>query len=291
MANIIKIQHYVPQFYLRNFAVKSKTNFLLNCFDKPTGKSFLTDIRKIGAEKHFYDADDQQLEKTLAKLESKFNITYKNLLKSADINSLTADDKISLGYFIVTQWLRTKEKREMIKDMIKQLIEHLSKEKLSPVLEAQLREANTERSIKSLHLDLLKEDLPRYVDIILGMKWMLFINKTDITYWTSDHPVCMFNSLDLWPYGNLGLLSRGIEIHFPLSPTLKLCICDPIRFNKLPANFNVTDKQNIIFANSLQVNWSTRHIFSITDDFSLAEKMVRENPTLRNLDRKRVSVN
>jgi len=80
-------------------------------------------------------------------------------------------------------------------------------------------------------------------------------------------------------------------MHFPLSPILKLGICDPIRFNKFPANFNVTDKQNIIFANSLQVNGSARHIFSITDDFSLAEKMIRENPTLRNLDRKQVSIN
>lgn len=292
MDNTPKLQHYVPQFYLKTFATKiSSKEFWVTCFDKSENKKFLVNIKGICAEKHFYDSDDDlPIDKILTKLEDEFNITYKKLLKSADLNALTVDDKISLGYFIATQWLRTKERREMSRDTIKQMTERLSKEKLSPEFEAKLKDANTEQSLKSLHLNFLK-DLPRYVSIILGMKWILFVNKTTLPYWTSDHPVCMFNSLDLWPYGNLGLKSKGIEMHFPLSPILKLGICDPIRFNKFPANFNVTDKQNIIFANSLQVNGSARHIFSITDDFSLAEKMIRENPTLRNLDRKQVSIN
>jgi hypothetical protein len=48
---------------------------------------------------------------------------------------------------------------------------------------------------------------------------------------------------------------------------------------------------NVIFQNSLQLRWSTGFIFSQDEDFSLAEKILKEQPSWRDLQRKRVSVN
>ena len=289
MVDITKIEHYVPRFYLKNFAVKKQSKFLINCFDKSAGRNFLTDIRKIGAEKHFYDTDNQQIERSLANFESKCNIVYEKLIRSADLNSLTADDKTSFAYFVATQWLRTRERREGIRDFIKQLTERLSKENLSPEFETKLKEANTEPYQKSLHISQLK-DLPIYVNIILRMKWALFINKTKIPYWTSDNPICMHNKLDLRPHGNLGLTSKGIEMRFPLNTQICLFMGDPDMYAILPTKYELTDEQNIIFANSLQTICSTRFVFSVEGDFALAEKIISENPELRNPDRKRSSV-
>ena len=47
------VQHYVPQFLLRNFCAGAKPKIW--AFDKNTGKSFETNVRNIAGEREFYD--------------------------------------------------------------------------------------------------------------------------------------------------------------------------------------------------------------------------------------------
>lgn len=291
--NKIKIQHYVPRFYLSNFSMINGKNYLINCFSKSLPKKMIVNIRNICGEKYFYDISkdtNQLIEKRLGNFESKFNLVYNKVINIETLEYLTEDERITFAFFIATQWIRTKEQRETIKDMIKQLTKRLSREKLSEELEKQLKRANTEEYSKELHLSLL-EDLPEYVRIILSMKWILFKNKTSIPYWTSDHPINLYNPIDLWPYGNIGLSCKGIQIFFPLNSNISICLCDPKIYFLLPSKYEITDVQNIIFQNHLQVKWSTSHIFSVNNDFSLAEKMIKENPELKDITRKRMSVN
>ncbi len=103
MANKIKIQHYVPRFYLRAFGIKSGDDFSVNCFDKSSGKTFLTNIRNIGSEKYFYDKNNdesQRLEKTLSVSESKFNIAYQKIIEKCDLNILSKEERVSSGLSI-----------------------------------------------------------------------------------------------------------------------------------------------------------------------------------------------
>ena len=51
--------------------------------------------------------------------------------------------------------------------------------------------------------------------------------------------------------------------------------------------YDITDPQNVIFQNGLQVQWSTRHVFSVNDDFSLAGEVIRKMPQVRDVKRKR----
>lgn len=293
MENKTKIQHYVPRFYLKNFSITKEKPYLLHCFDKYASKTFVTDIRKIGCEKYFYEFSNETtnlLEKDLSLLESKFNIAYNKILHNKDLLSLTESERRDFAHFIAVQLLRTNEKRESLKDLMKQLTEKLSKQKLSEEFEIELKEANTNESLKNLHLNTLLDTEP-YINIILNMKWVLFINKTTMPYWTSDNPINLYNDLDLRPYGNLGLASRGIQVYFPLNPLISICLCDPVRYNILPDKDETIDIQNIIFQNHLQVKWSTRHIFSINSDFSLAEKIIKDLPELKEIHRKRFSIN
>ena len=48
-------QHYVPRFYLRNFALKKKKGFTIRCFNKEKERSFEQNIVKVGMENYFYD--------------------------------------------------------------------------------------------------------------------------------------------------------------------------------------------------------------------------------------------
>ncbi len=122
------------------------------------------------------------------------------------------------------------------------------------------------------------------------MKLSLFKNRTERPFWTSDHPVNRYNQIDARPHGNLGLQSKGITMYFPLTPKLSLCLCDPNVYGWLPSKYEIVDAENVMHQNSLQVYYSTRYVFSDSKDFSFAEKITRENPLLKNIDRKRLSV-
>jgi hypothetical protein len=153
-----------------------------------------------------------------------------------------------------------------------------------------LREVNTDESIKSKQIELLISEVLTFANIMLNMKWILFLNKTNFPYWTSDNPVSRYNPIDQSPFGNLGLLSKGIQIYFPLSTKLSLCLCDPNMYHSFPEVYEVKNEQNVVFENHLQVKSSTRHIFSIDQDFSLAERMIKSTPELKDINRKRVTL-
>lgn len=289
----VKMQHYVPQFYLRNFSNQQGEKYIIYCFDKLEDKEFSTDVGNIGGEKYFYDikkGEEQFLEKKLSELEPKFNKSIQNLIKYKKIDNISEYQRGILSFFIAVQYLRTKENREIIRDGIDQILERLSKYKLSESLKKELDDIDSGESIKSMHIQNLVTESKEFVDIIFNMKWILYINKTDMPFYTSDNPVKPHNDLDRGPYGNLGLLSIGIQLHIPISPELCLIACDPTSYDHHPAKYEITNKENIKFENGLQVFSSTRHIFSIDNDFSLAKEIIKKNPWHKDPNRKRMHV-
>jgi hypothetical protein len=174
--------------------------------------------------------------------------------------------------------------------LARQLDKRLSGQKLSADLKRQLETIKDEKFLKSIQAKFLIEDASRYAKIMGAMKWILLINQTKLPYWSSDHPINRHNDIDHSPYGSLGLASKGIQIYFPLSTKVNLLLCDPFLFGFLPKKLLVTNEDNIIFQNYLQVLWSTRHIFSINDNFDLAKQIISEHPELKDINRPRFSV-
>ena len=103
-------------------------------------------------------------------------------------------------------------------------------------------------------------------------------------------PHYRFNPIDMRPYGNLGLRSKGIQIHFPLSPKVVLSFSDPSTYDSFGESHETKDIQNVIFENSLQVAHSTRHIFSKINDFSLTERMLKDDSSLKDIRKKRIAI-
>jgi hypothetical protein len=292
MMQIVKIQHYVPRLYLRNFSVVNKGKCSIFCFDKVKEKVFCVKIENIAVEKYFYDTDkgkNQIIEKMLGRLESIFNAAYGKLLQTEDLGSLSIMEKAAIAYFVAMQDLRTREFREFFKDMTSQLKEKLSGYKMTAAFKKQLETIQGEEAAKAMQLKFMVRNADWYAKIVGAMKWMLLVNETKLPYWTSDHPIDRHNDIDQSPYGNLGLLSKGIQIYFPLSTKISLLFCDPVLFRVLPEKVSVKE-ENVIFQNYLQVSWSTRHIFSTNDDFGLAKQMILEYPELKDITRHRLSV-
>ena len=293
MANKIKVEHYVPQFYLKYFVAQEKGNRLY-CFDKRTMRIFLVNIRNVACESSFYDSREdihQGVEKGLSKLETLFDSAMRNLLDTEDIDCLSSLDRLHISYFIAVQELRTSEFRTRLLAYFRGLREGIAKQlgTLESSQQQELERLCTEEGTKSMHLSLL-EDVPEFAEILFSMNWMLLINQTSIPYYTSDNPVNRYNPIDRRPRGNLGLLCKGIEIHFPISPKITLCCGDPTIHNPLYSRYEISDPDSVTFQNYLQVYGSKRYLFSNNKDFSVARNIIKDYPKLAASNRKRVSV-
>lgn len=80
MVTRIKLEHYVPQFYLKNFSIKNEGKALY-CFDKCTSSRFIADIHNIASEKYF-----ARCKATMMNHNVKEMLRYKQRLYS-DINA------------------------------------------------------------------------------------------------------------------------------------------------------------------------------------------------------------
>jgi len=296
----IKVQHYVPRFYLESFSISGKRHHLYY-FDKDSLLKAKINIKNVCCEHYFYDTSKdiaQQIEKTLSYQESAFKSVYNKLIATQDLISLTNDERKAIVSFVATQELRTlkwrralREIPQQIEEAIKQMAEKLPQEKRSGKLKERLeleqlmlkRFAKDKEAIKSLHISTL-EDIPEYVDIIHNkFEWILFVNRTAMPFWSSDHPVTRYNPIDRRPRGNLGLLCPGIAIHFPLNPKLTLCVRNTVQnlSSSLPKKYEVSDIRFINLLNFLQVTQSVRYILSSQNDFSFAEGIIKDNPNLK----------
>jgi hypothetical protein len=286
------MQHYVPRFYLAKFSSRSNGSLITNCFDKVSGNAFRANIRHIAGEKYFYDSSrgtNQDVEKRLGTFEAAFNRAYARVIEARDLTKLSSNERRSMAYFLVVQELRTREYRQLLKDMTTQTKNRLLRDNVSPKLRRDLESMVTDASVQSMQLGMIS-DAPTFSGIVQEMMWSLLENRTSLPFWTSDHPINRWNDMDLSPFGNLGLLSPGIQLYFPLSPDLALMVTDPKIYGFLPDKIEMGDRENVAFQNRMQVGFSTRHVFSAESDFSVARDFLKKRPDLANINRRRIEV-
>lgn len=304
-------QHYVPQFYLKNFAKehknRSKKSFYIHCFDKNNHKKYPSNIKSIAQKTYFYDTKDNTIEEWLGNIEYKSSKILNELIKYKKYKLLNNQDKrAQISIFLAIQSLRTVETRETISDMYKEL-EKKSKEipgvKLSEQLQKKFDSLQEDKTLQLLHNDsmnLIYNISPH----IFFKKWCFLKNKTKLNFWTSDNPVVKHNSKG----GNIGLISEYMELHFPLTPKLSLVLLDPKHYSGFNQEINLSnldniinntlkadesmikDKEKINFFNDLQAKHSTRHVFSKYDDLSRIEKLIERGEVKNSSNKKRLNI-
>ena len=291
----VKMQHYVPQFYLKYFGVKTRSNkYRLYCYDKIDDRIFPASPRNVAGEKFFYDipnSSEQIFETFYRKIESPYHIIHKKICKFEDLTILNSYERAIVSLFVTSQELRTLEFRKLIESRTVELRKKLRERglELNPDLKKEIDNALEPEFLKHQQLASISI-IPEFSTYIFQMKWILMKNDLDHAFLTSDNPIVRFNPNEHNFFGNLGLLSPGIRLHYPLSPRLMLIFCDPIQYAPFPSIINVNIKDNVFFENSLQVIHSTRTIFSNNRDFSLARRILDKNPEYRDLNRKRVNL-
>ena len=175
---------------------------------------------------------------------------------------------------------RTPILRDVHDDFIRQANQHLKPDGFE-------FQQPTENGTKEFQARFLIEMTDFFTNVLLKMRWILEINKTPTPFWTSDNPIARYNPHKSELVGNLGLQSPGIQLHIPISPALAVIICDPIEYADMPSELPAF-APSVEFHNSGQIIYSRQYVFSPTDNFALAQEMIRENPSLSNPNRPRI---
>ncbi len=306
-------QHYVPQFYLKNFALRKtkrgKKQFSLHCFDKDLSKYYITNIKNIAQEKEFYDFGDLSLEKSLSAMESIHSSSIRKIIENpSDKILINLEFRHHLSEFLSLQLMRTKETRESINEMLFKLskdLYELNGKNMDSNLEKDMDTMIAKSLLKPFHLDLISGTIEKFSSAFTLKKWCLLENKTKIPFWTSDNPLVQYNTKT--KHVSRGIIVPYSKIFFPISSNLCLCFLDPENFSsfkieekftniedimyniKTPEYCVIDDVNDIKFLNILQAKGSTRHIFSKSpENFSTIDKLIKEGKVLKNKDKQRV---
>jgi hypothetical protein len=314
-----KVQHYVPQFLLRNFGNGKKDQVWV--YDKTTDRAFSTNAKNIASESRFYDFEVEDeavtLEPMLSKLESMAKPVIEKILETDSLTPLDEEERAMLAVFLSVQHTRTRTFREQWNAFPKLLREEFES-KGETVAEgsqaAQLIQDFTENESKAETGRFMLDAPEQFAPHLLSKQWVLASTTRKHPFLISDNPLTRQNMNHMPGRGNLGFAVQGIEIYFPLSPTRALAMwCPSIvelvrqeiqRHRERPWAFTdqglsdddgplalleaintgkalAYSKESVENFNSLQISYSERYVFSSTDDFHLAKDMLKSHPELR----------
>lgn len=309
-----KNQHYVPEFYLKFWATNKKDQIYV--YDKKNKNVFLTNVNNIATERYFYDIDlsgilsDEDLksygihkddvehlddgqffENFFAnEIEGDFKNRISNIVnRVANMNQweikncffVSMPDKVYLSYHLALQVLRVKATRSMIEsesDCIEQILRDMGASE----------QTIDKYTVKNNHLSYLqgkmiadKKVIKELIISICNLTWVLLVNKTNLSFFTSDNPIGTQAHIHHPILSMRGFRSSGVEAFFPLSPNYLLFMCDGEYHDHIKhkeRTIEEIDMQEIItYYNSLQLYESERYVFSNTNDFSLAQKLLQKN--------------
>lgn len=319
-----KLQHYIPRFILRRFG---DGDGWLHAIDKHTGNRFRVRASKdskldVAAECGMYDFKfldtPLTLEPALAKLESRAASVVKRIMQDGTLHPADSEERAVLSHFLAVQMVRTRAiwvtQQELFGRMQTWLRENGASEDFfrpDPYV------GSGENAEKALRASMICKAEVHFAPAIAEKDWVLLKSDSESPYLIGDHPFAMFNQVDHHPRGNLGLKVRGIELYFPLSPTLALALwCPSLQREVLDGiarldaladrNPSVMQQyikvwedgrqtveairtgsalksraENVLHFNSLQVSMAERFVFSSNGDFALVEQMIQENPELK----------
>lgn len=226
-----KKQHYVPQFYLREFIDPSRPPgqepyvwvFSRNGKTKqrraPKNILWETNLYTFETE----GAKQYELEKTLSKIESDFAEVVRNKIKMRC--PLSDGEHEKLCRFVATMLQRTVRQKDNLEGFYDQIVAQVERLEAhhgsSGSTSAKLRAEK-----KDIHkigiLGMLSE-----IPDLLGQMNVAFLctDRTSSRFITSDDPVTLFNPDLQWQrfYGP-GLAQSGVELTLPISPDIALCM-------------------------------------------------------------------
>lgn len=224
-----KKQHYVPQHYLRHFAVDDRATVFHvgNEEEYPP-----TSVSNLCYEDYFYD-EEGDIEEELSRLESTHATVLQKLDDNKSLNCLSDEEKMTLLSFISLQLTRTKASREDQEEWMQSLITELAKTDaehggdINPETVDALE--NRELLVKDDGMHAHQMLIAHSQTPLLGdLQSLLLVNETEEEFILSDRPIVRDNYKfkDKEQRFLVGFQSSGLLLFCPISSDLYLVLYD-----------------------------------------------------------------
>ena len=318
------LQHYVPKFMLRRFSSGGRE--LVHAFDKRQDKIFVFSTSKkskvgVAAERAIYDFDFQgvplTLEPALSSLETKAAEVTSRVIAAQALPPAWHEEKAILASFMAVQLVRTKATTATFDDLFSRM-EGLFRAKGVPdeFFQPAPLVGSKENARKAHYAALITNASRDWAPLLLQKVWHLIKTTDDTPFLMGDHPVVRFNDPNAGSV-QLGVASVGVQLYFPLSPTLALSLMCPTYLETMIDGIERIDRllggrlvdssslraqrkqisgiveallagsmtevrpENVEHFNSLQVLEAERYVFSVKNDFSMVREMIQEDDSVR----------
>lgn len=262
-----KKQHYISQFYLKNFSDKSQKSIGLYRFE---GQIFVENasIKDIAYRNNFYD-DDNSIENALTNMEGRWNkilnvFIGKNI--SADTFKWIVENRTEIvddifHFFVITK-MRTAQKGDSQVEIMRAIENRVGNEMSSDTHNqyfGYMPEIEKHPSNMSMKIGL--ESIPFYA----GLDLLVIYNFSNIKFITSDVPIFSINPYyDRRQYNiSYGLASMGLQEFLPISGEVCLCLYDRNIYLKAcrGAMYSINSGHIIHLINQLAVQNAYEQIF------------------------------
>lgn len=245
-------QHYVPQFYLRNFRSADEFLYCLNVNeDRRFRLNASNDSRiNMAASDYFYDTTEERVfERGMGKFESEWANSAQKLLTKASIESISEEMRADLLIFITMQYIRTRSNRS---EMLEAFKDFEGKHDGTDIGDFMQKNEGREAHIMLMEsvTELLSERLYEYG------AFRLYINYSQIPFITSDNPVAHYHHRNPHEYDYrdaIGVGGSDWELYFPLTPRYCLSIRCSVEFGDEEETVEVEDTELPELQNTLQL--------------------------------------
>ncbi len=236
-----RLQHYVPQFYLRGFVdpnCPDRYEPFVWVYERGRAAPYRRAPKNIAAESHFYsvregDNKNIEVEERLSILESETAPLW-NQLENPTL-TLTNTDRRVISEFIACMSNRVPAVRgwtnsvvnDVSKMMLKMLATHYDDLSESQREEIGLSQAALEQAANDgdvrfeasqvVHIRNMLYVIPRLAPIIQEMRWAFLHAAPERIFFTSDRPVVLVNPQVPPGVGGAGFGVKGVEVTLPVS--------------------------------------------------------------------------
>lgn len=249
-SNPTKVQHFVPRFYLKNFADKNGYLEVLNIKEKRMAKP--RPYQGLGYAHYFYaaktgvpDTISQHIEEWFKPMEDSIAKELPRIIgEILGDQHVEDDDRYILAVLMSMLWLRTPGMRNQLKQMQDNLTEQIKK----------IHDSETSDQFKSTdnvaHLKFMVSSMgfdggPGFVNMFFAMKCKAYIARGKEVFVTSDSPV-----VENWlpPTGPYGASFLERDKYFALTPQILFELTRPKGVKKLKRKTLYEDQDDMVKA-------------------------------------------
>lgn len=224
--------HYVPQFYLKNFSTNRKSIGIYNLKNGKYVKE--ASIKKQACKDNLYGYDNK-IEDMFMNIESLAAGVIREITEFQRIPSNESEEYQILLIFMLLSEARNLKTADsfnnlvdkQMKTILKMKIENQTLKEISPEL---IDQSDIKMDIPNLTS--IKAVFDIY-QILFDLKCCLIVNNTDRYFITSDNPLVRYNLMYIrkkYRLRGYGLGNMGIQLFYPITPRLCICIFDNVLY-------------------------------------------------------------